>query len=128
MGADGPLAFVASSGPMTSTRVAPDVARTTATLVRRLQVFDPERIILFGSHARGDAHPDSDLDVLVVVSDSRPLSADLAVEMRLAVGPLDHDYDLFVTSVSGLTEGSELVGRVEYPAVREGVTLYERGR
>lgn len=29
--------------------------------------FHPERIILFGSHARGDAGPDSDVDVLVIM-------------------------------------------------------------
>lgn len=113
---------------MTSTHVAREVAETTATLVRRLQVFDPERIILFGSFARGDAHPNSDLDVLVVVSDARLLTTDLPVEMRLAVGPLERDYDLFVTTVSGLAACSQLVGRVEYPASREGVTLYERGK
>lgn len=28
---------------------------------------DPERIVLFGSHARGDARPDSDVDLLVVM-------------------------------------------------------------
>jgi uncharacterized protein len=29
--------------------------------------FTPERIILFGSYARGDAGPDSDVDLLVVM-------------------------------------------------------------
>ena len=29
--------------------------------------FHPERIILFGSHARGDAVPDSDVDLLVIM-------------------------------------------------------------
>jgi len=39
-------------------------------IVDRLkQAYQPERIYLFGSHARGDAGPDSDLDILVVVAD-----------------------------------------------------------
>jgi predicted nucleotidyltransferase len=34
-------------------------------MVRRIAVqFRPEKIILFGSHARGDARPDSDVDLL----------------------------------------------------------------
>ncbi len=38
-------------------------------MVRRIvHRFRPERIILFGSHARGDAGPDSDVDLLVVMS------------------------------------------------------------
>lgn len=42
-------------------------------LVGRLaQAYQPERIYLFGSHARGDAGKDSDLDLLVVVHDSAP--------------------------------------------------------
>ena len=37
-------------------------------MVRRIvKQFDPEKIILFGSQARGDAGPDSDVDLLVVM-------------------------------------------------------------
>jgi predicted nucleotidyltransferase len=42
-----------------------------AEMVRRLVAeLHPERIYLFGSHARGDAGPDSDYDLLVVVAES----------------------------------------------------------
>jgi len=42
-------------------------------IVERLrQAYAPGRIYLFGSHARGDAGPDSDFDILVVVSDDAP--------------------------------------------------------
>ncbi len=34
---------------------------------RIVEHFDPEKIILFGSHARGEAGPDSDVDLLVVM-------------------------------------------------------------
>jgi len=34
---------------------------------RIVQCFHPLRVILFGSHARGDARPDSDVDLLVVL-------------------------------------------------------------
>lgn len=37
-----------------------------------VEVYRPERIYLFGSVARGDAGPDSDYDILVVVPDSAP--------------------------------------------------------
>jgi predicted nucleotidyltransferase len=30
--------------------------------------FDPEKIILFGSHAYGTPHPDSDVDILVIMA------------------------------------------------------------
>ena len=45
-----------------------------AEIVRRLvAAYEPERIYLFGSIARGNAGPDSDYDLLVVVADSAPL-------------------------------------------------------
>lgn len=44
-----------------------------AEVVRRLvEVYQPDRIYLFGSVARGDAGPDSDYDILVVVPDAAP--------------------------------------------------------
>ena len=42
-------------------------------VVRRLvEVYHPERIYLFGSTARGDAGPDSDYDLMVIVPDNAP--------------------------------------------------------
>lgn len=44
-----------------------------AEIVRRLaEAYQPERIYLFGSKARGDSGPDSDFDLLVVVPDDAP--------------------------------------------------------
>jgi len=44
-----------------------------AEIVRRLRAaYRPQRIYLFGSKARGDAGPDSDYDLLVVVPDDAP--------------------------------------------------------
>jgi predicted nucleotidyltransferase len=45
-----------------------------AAITRRLvEYYRPERIYLFGSEARGDAGPDSDLDFCVVVPDEAPI-------------------------------------------------------
>lgn len=44
-----------------------------AEIVRRLVgAYRPERIYLFGSKARGDADPDADYDLMVVVPDNAP--------------------------------------------------------
>jgi len=43
-------------------------------IVRRLsEVYHPLRIYLFGSAARGDAGPDSDYDLMVILPDEAPL-------------------------------------------------------
>ncbi|MFQ5658706.1 MAG: nucleotidyltransferase domain-containing protein [Candidatus Methylomirabilales bacterium] len=53
-----------------------DLLRTDPTLgeiVRRLvKAYQPERIYLFGSKARGEQGPDSDYDLMVIVPDSAP--------------------------------------------------------
>jgi len=42
-------------------------------IVRRLvEAIDPDRIILFGSRARGDARPDSNIDLLIVKDTDQP--------------------------------------------------------
>lgn len=47
-----------------------------AEIVHRLvAAYQPERVYLFGSKARGDAGPDSDYDLMVVVPDSAPPEA-----------------------------------------------------
>lgn len=48
--------------------------------------FHPRQIVLFGSHARGDATADSDVDLLVVMP-FRGRSADKSVEITLRVKP-----------------------------------------
>src|SRR5713101_1398588 len=52
-----------------------EIRAAVAILVREAQ---PERVILFGSYARGDAKPDSDLDLLVVEREVRHQQAEMA--------------------------------------------------
>ena len=40
---------------------------------RLVAAYQPQRIYLFGSKARGDAGPDSDYDLMVIVNDDAPL-------------------------------------------------------
>jgi HEPN domain-containing protein/predicted nucleotidyltransferase len=56
-----------------------------AVVERLIAGYDPDRIILFGSRASGDADEDSDIDLLVVKeTDRRPLERGIEVERLLA--------------------------------------------
>lgn len=52
--------------------------------------FDPEKIILFGSHAYGQPHQDSDVDILVVMPAKNQIDQALRIELEAdAPFPLD---------------------------------------
>jgi uncharacterized protein len=103
---------------------------TTADLIqtmtdRIVQDFNPLRIILFGSHARGDAGPESDVDLLVVfpqVANKRLA----AVAIRRILADLPVCKDVVVTTPEEITRRGDLIGTVLRPALREGRVLYER--
>ena len=63
--------------------------QVTRTIIER---FHPKRIVLFGSHARGDAGSDSDLDLFIEMQTSRR-PPERAIEVSAAFGlrpwPLD---------------------------------------
>ena len=86
--------------------------------------FDPERIILFGSRARGDAHPQSDVDLLVVMPDGTV--RDVAVDIGLAVGDLPVAKDIIVTTPEEIARRGDVIGTVLRPTLREGTVIYER--
>lgn len=95
-------------------------------MVRRIVAkFDPEKIILFGSFARGEAGPDSDADLLVVMrvsgsKRSKALEIDRALlDIRLAK-------DVIVVTPEEVERYRERVGTIIYPALREGEVIYER--
>jgi predicted nucleotidyltransferase len=95
-------------------------------MVRRIvEGFHPERIILFGSHARGTAGPESDVDLLVVmpVEGSR---REKQVEIRLALRGLRVPKDIIVSTPEEFAWRKDAAGTIEYPAAREGKVLYAR--
>jgi len=93
--------------------------------IRRIaDQFDPVRIILFGSWARGDARPDSDLDLLVVlpqVEDKRHAT----IQILRALNGLPVSKDVVVTTPEEIAARGDTVGFVLRPALREGKVVYE---
>ena len=97
-----------------------------ARMVKRIaKKFDPELIILFGSQARGDAGPDSDVDLLVVM-DVEGSRLEKSVEIRLALREFLVPMDIIVTRPEEFAWRKDVVGTIEWPASREGKILYAR--
>lgn len=92
---------------------------------RIVREFNPEKIILFGSHARGDANELSDVDLLIVMPDGTDRKESAIAAMR-ALGDLPVAKDIVVTTPDEISRRGGLVGTVLRPALREGRILFER--
>lgn len=113
------------TNPANSDVTFEDLGPTLHEAVRLLvAAAKPSKIILFGSRARGDADDGSDFDILVV----EPSAANRRTEMvRLqeAVAPLCPPIDILVFSNQDVTDWGDVRGTVLYPALREGLILYD---
>jgi len=87
--------------------------------------FDPEQIILFGSHARGDAGSDSDMDILVVLP-VKGSKRRLQLQIRSALHDIYQPMDIIVSDTEEFNWRKDIVGTIEWPAVHEGKVLYAK--
>ncbi len=95
-------------------------------MVRRIvERFEPEKIILFGSHARGTATADSDVDLLVVIP-VKGSRLEKTIEIRVAVHDIRVPKDIVVTTPEDFAWRKDIVGTLERPVMREGKVLYAR--
>jgi len=104
----------------------PDVQDKIDQIVRRVvEQFRPEKIVLFGSHARGSAGPDSDVDLLVVmpVEGSR---REMTVAVRMALHDIRVPKDILLVTPDEMEMYCDIVGHIIYPAVREGRVRHDR--
>ncbi len=91
---------------------------------RLVEGFHPDKIILFGSQARGDADPRSDVDLLVIcpVSGSR---RKMMVEMDRSLRGLSLARDIVILTPEEFERDKSIPGTIARPAWKEGITLYE---
>jgi predicted nucleotidyltransferase len=96
-------------------------------LVHRIvEVACPRRIVLFGSAARGAMRTDSDLDVLVVVSEtSHRRRTAQSIYRRLIGFPMA--VDVVVATESDMQKYKDNYSLVYYSASREGREIYVAG-
>ncbi len=94
---------------------------------RVVERFDPLKVVLFGSLARGEPNYDSDVDLLVVfdyveLENKRKL----AVDIHRAFAGIPVPVDVIVTDVDEIRRRGHLVGPILRPALEEGKVVYER--
>jgi len=97
-----------------------DIERAARTLAD--VASSPARVILFGSHARGDAGAHSDLDFLVIEPDVPDRHAEM-VRLRSALHGMRRPIDVLVYSDAQVEEWGKVPGTVLHAALAEGRVL-----
>ena len=97
-------------------------------IIRRVvRTAQPERVILFGSRARGNARPNSDYDLLVVNRSPEPRYK-RSIPIYVALADLPVEVEVTVYTPEEIEEWSEVPQAFVTTALREGKELYERAR
>jgi predicted nucleotidyltransferase len=94
---------------------------------RLAEQFHPDRIILFGSYARGTADEHSDVDFLVITEQAmRENRLRMMTDMDRALGGLGIAKDIVVLTPEEFEEDKDIPGTIARYAAKEGKLLYER--
>lgn len=92
--------------------------------------YDPDKIILFGSHARGEAGPDSDLDLLVIKDTDKDIVERIVAVSRslrwVRKAPYHFPMDILVRTPVELQERLEMGDDFLLEVMEQGRVLYER--
>jgi len=83
--------------------------------------MDAEKIILFGSRARGDYNEESDFDLFVVMETAKE-EMEQGLDIRKSLDNFDHSIDLLLVTPKHFQEGFLLKEVI----LEDGVTIYER--
>ena len=103
---------------------AEDRCALVRIIKRLVEAYQPDRIYLFGSKARGDYDPDSDFDLMVVVPDDAPPTrkrSRLAYNVLRGTGTAA---DILVWTRSAFESRLHLVASLPATVIREGRLLH----
>jgi predicted nucleotidyltransferase len=103
----------------------PLVEWVSEAVARLVAACDPHAVVLFGSVARGDDGPNSDIDLLVIVDDATDLHAAAKAAVR-AVADVPPEVDPVVVSRAAAEAYRDSAGTIIRPALREGRVVFRR--
>jgi len=96
-----------------------------AEIVRRLvSAYGPDQVILFGSRARGEAGPDSDYDLMVIVPDEADPERSRSRLAYQALRGTGTAADVLVSTRSEFARRAAVVASLPAQVLREGRVLY----
>ena len=102
----------------------PDKAVIDQIISKILEVITPDKIILFGSRARGDAKSDSDFDILVI---KQGIESELSVEQSIYrnLYNVNASVDIIVKTPETIEKSKKRFISIVKEALEEGIIVYE---
>jgi uncharacterized protein len=92
---------------------------------RLVEEFKPENIFLFGSHVWGTPTADSDLDLLVIVSNSEISAAKRSSIAYRCLRDIPYPLDILVKTRQEIEKFSQIPASLEHQILSQGKCLYE---
>ncbi len=110
---------------MNLSKVEREVLNQFVSYLNRIHPGEIQAVILYGSRARGDARPDSDIDILLLVNDRRKIDRNKIYDF-IVDAELEHGIDISLNIYN--TEDFNRLARWQTPfasnVVREGEMLW----
>jgi uncharacterized protein len=101
-----------------------EVCELARVIARLAKAFQPERIYVFRSQARGEATPDSDIDLLIVVAQANEPAHRLAQAAYRIATPHSLALDFLVMPLDEFERRSRALASLPATVLREGRVLY----
>jgi len=92
---------------------------------RLVSALQPEKIYLYGSHAYGQPHDNSDVDLLIIIDQPEQSVYDITVEGYRALRGLFFPAEINVVTKSDFNERSHWLSSIESVVIKKGLILYE---
>ncbi len=103
------------------------MGETIELMARKIaEKFNPLKIIIFGSWARGEANADSDVDFLIVMDCPREQKREVQVAIRRELREFKVPKDIVVANLDDINSYKDAWWTVYQPALEEGKVLYEQ--
>jgi predicted nucleotidyltransferase len=97
--------------------------RLDLLISRIVEITHPLRIVMFGSAARSDIGPDSDVDLLVIMPEGTQRRA-TAQKLYKEISGVGIPFDILVATPSDILKHKDNIGLIYRSALRDGIEVY----